>query len=217
MSRPGRKRNARDRITLAGKAKAVDMVTMPVEAGIPIEALVKAGAAPASNIKNRRLQVVAGDIVSPDGAIRSQKSPLARLHAHGRLDKDRETNDMLRDAGERYYRHWFEGGLKGIGAQNLDRVCGGDVDPAYQIPTTEYAAMHRRQFRDARARMGGWLASVVDDVVCEEVSLADAARRYTVLADPDVRGAISLTILKGALTTLADHFGMRVDRRCRTS
>lgn len=173
-----------------------------------LERLVQAGIAPTSNIKSRVLQVVVDGQVGSDGIARMSQSPLQWLASRGMLDDKPERNRILREAGERYYRHWFDGGLKGIGAINYDRVGGGASDPAHMTPVTEYAAQHRAEYREARERMGDWLAKIADAVVCEELQLANAAERVCEYASPSTRAAIAATLLKAALTTLAQHFGM---------
>ena len=215
MARPGRKRDMQ--ITLPQPVivklpdhgrdedgKRYDTVAPTAER------LVMAGMNPVCDLKGaRKMKVVADDQIGKAGIIRVNAAPLQWLASRQMLDhQDRERNTLLREAGERYYRHWYEGGLKGIGAQNLDRVFGGDVDPAYMIPTTEHAARHRLQYREARERMGGWLARIADAVICDEMRLADAGAIFGQYASSETRSAIALSILKGALTTLAEHFDM---------
>lgn len=173
-----------------------------------LERMVHAGIAPTSNKNSKRLQVVVGDQVGADGVVRLSQAPLQWLASRGMLDDHPERNRILREAGERYYRHWFDGGLRGIGAINYDRVGGGSVDPAYQTPVTEYAAQHRAEYREARERMGGWLAKIADAVICDEMRLADAGAAFGEYASSETRSAIARTMLRAALTTLAEHFGM---------
>jgi hypothetical protein len=173
-----------------------------------LERLVQAGLAPVSNMHSRRLQVVADGQVGQDSVIRTTQAPLQWLASRGMLDSGIERNRILKEAGERYYRHWFDGGLRGIGAINYDRVGGGASDPAHMTPVSEYAAQHRAEYRAARDRMGDWLAKIADAVVCEELQLANAAERVCEYASPSTRAAIAGTMLKAALTTLAEHFGM---------
>ena len=172
------------------------------------ERLMKAGLAPSMSIKGQKLQVVADDQLGKRGLVRVHTAPLQWLASRGMLHDDSEANGLMREAGERYYKHWFNGGLKGIGAQNLDRVFGGQSDPAYQTPTTEFAAQHRAEYREARDRMGSWLAKVTDAVVCEEMILADAGAFVGDYASAKTRSAIALTMLKAGLTTLVEHFGI---------
>jgi hypothetical protein len=215
-------------VKLAGKLPQPKVVTLdgtradnggkPYEAVTPtVERLVQAGLSPVSNIHNKRLQVVADPQVGADSVVRTAQAPLQWLASRGMLDdQSPERNRILKEAGERYYRHWFEGGLRGIGAINYDRVGGGSVDPAHQIPISEYAAQHRAEYREARERMGGWLAKVADAVICDELRLADAGAAFGDYASSSTRAAIASTMLKAALTTLAEHFGMlsraRIDR-----
>jgi len=206
-------------VKLAGKLPQPTVVTMDgtridkdgksFDAVAPtVERLVQAGLAPVSNIHNKRLQVVANPQVGADSVVRTAQAPLQWLAARGMLDDNQERNTILREAGERYYRHWFEGGLRGIGAINYDRVGGGGTDKAYQMPVSEYAAQHRAEYREARERVGGWLAMIADAVICEEQRLADAAAAFGGYASVETKTAIGRTMLRAALTTLAEHFGM---------
>lgn len=215
MARSGRKRPA---------AVALPKLPAPVLVPIPttwkengrtfdavqptVERLMQAGLSPSMTTKGRKLQVTADDQIGKAGLIRAHTAPLQWLASRNMLDDDRERNGLLREAGERYYRHWFDGGLKGIGAQNLDRVFGGQSDPAYMTPTSEYAAQHRHEFREARDRMGSWLAKVADAVICDELTLADAGSFVGDYASAKTRSAIALTMLKAGLTTLGEHFGI---------
>lgn len=225
MAKAGRHR-AKSPITLAGRIKqpAVSPMPMHTEAThfddgtrlvhdsspvIPIAAYIRAGANPVCHIKTRKLGIVQTEIANREGMIRVNQAPLQWLASRRMLDPDDiERNGLLREAGERYYKHWFEGGLKGIGAQNLDRVFGGEAEAAYLTPASEYAAQHRLEYREARERMGSWLAKVTDAVVCEELTLADAGSFVGDYASSKTRSAIALTMLKAGLTTLIEHFGI---------
>lgn len=206
-------------VKLAGKMPQPKVVTLDgtradnsgkaYEAVPPtLERLVHAGLSPVSNIHSKRLQVVADSQVGADSVVRTTQAPLQWLASRGMLDDDPERNRILREAGERYYRHWFDGGLRGIGAINYDRVGGGGTDKAYQMPVSEYAAQHRAEYREARERCGGWLAMIADAVICEEQRLADAASAFGGYASIETKTAIGRTMLRAALTTLAEHFGM---------
>lgn len=225
MAKAGRTR-AKSPISLAGKIRQPEIVSMPraveethhvdgtttrrdLGAVVPLSAYVQAGINPVCNITSRKLGLVKSDLMNREGMIRVNQAPLQWLASRQMLDTaDRERNGLLREAGERYYRHWFDGGLKSIGAQNLDRVFGGEAEPAYLTPATEYAAQHRLEYREARERMGSWLAKVTDAVVCEELTLADAGSFVGDYASSKTRSAIALTMLKAGLTTLVEHFGI---------
>jgi hypothetical protein len=225
MAKAGRRKTPSP-ITLAGRIKQPAVSAMPdaiekqtqrdgsvlvINHGpaIPLAAYVQAGINPVCNIRTGKLGIVQSDLVNREGMVRVTQAPLQWLASRQMLDQeDRERNGLLREAGERYYRHWFDGGLKGIGAQNLDRVFGGEAEPAYLTPATEYAAQHRQEYRAARERMGSWLAKVTDAVVCEEMRLPDAGSFVGDYASSETRSAIALTMLKAGLTTLVDHFGI---------
>lgn len=206
-------------VKLAGRIRQPEVVALDgqrrdgdgktYEAVAPtLERLMQAGLSPVSNMHSKRLQVVADGQVGKDSVVRTCQAPLQWLASRGLLDGNPERNRILAEAGERYYRHWFDGGLRGIGAINYDRVGGGASDPAHMTPVSEYAAQHRAEYREARSRMGDWLARIADAVVCEELQLANAAERVCEYASPSTRAAIANTMLKAALTTLAEHFGM---------
>ena len=171
------------------------------------ERMMQAGLNPSMNIHSKRAQVAAGDHVGKDGVVRLSQAPLQWLASRGMLDDKPERNRILREAGERYYRHWFDGGLKGIGAIDYNRIGGGATDKAYHMPVSEYAAQHRAEYREARERMGGWLAKVADAVICDEMRLSEAGSAFGEYASASTRAAIASTMLRAALTTLAEHFG----------
>jgi hypothetical protein len=206
MARAGRKRKL--------KSKPIRVQYPPMRSivgvGATPERLLKSGIETVCDLRSRRIMAVAGlnAIGKEDGVVRANPSPLNWLASRGMLDADPERNRILKEAGERYYLHWFEGGLKGIGAIDYGRVSGGGSDPAYLTPTSEKAAHHRREYRAARDRMGDWLARIADAVICEEMSLAEAGCAFGNHASAKTRAAIAGSILKGALTTLAQHFGM---------
>lgn len=229
MAKAGRKRK-QTAISLAGRIKQPVVAAVPMHVSetkfsdgttleherssvITLAAYIQAGANPVSNIKTRAIGVVQSDIINREGMVRVTQAPLQWLAARRMLHDDVEMNGLLREAGERYYKHWFEGGLKGISAQNLDRVFGGECEAAYMMPTTEYAAQHRAEYRAARERMGSWLAKVTDAVVCDEMRLPDAGAFMGNYARSETRSAVALTMLKGGLTTLVEHFGMEPVRR----
>jgi len=225
MARAGRKKTP-SLVSLAGRIKPPTIAAMPhdieerhhadgttsqIDRGpvIPLAAYQQAGVSTVCNLKTRKLGIVQSDLVNREGMVRVTQAPLQWLASRQMLDPaDRERNGLLREAGERYYRHWFDGGLKGIGAQNLDRVFGGEMEAAYLTPATEYAAQHRQAYRQARERMGSWLAKVTDAVVCEELRLPDAGSFVGDYASSETRSAIALTMLKAGLTTLVEHFGI---------
>lgn len=225
MAKPGRKKTPSP-ITLAGRIKQPAVTSIPMHVDeihfsdgtkierenspvIPLASYFQAGVNPVCNIKTRKLGIVQSDLVNREGMVRVTQAPLQWLASRRMLDPaDRERNGLLREAGERYYRHWFDGGLKGIGAQNLDRVFGGEAEHAYLTPATEYAAQHRHEYRAARERMGSWLAKVTDAVVCDEMRLPDAGAFVGDYASSETRSAIALTMLKAGLTTLVEHFGI---------
>jgi len=184
-------------------------------AGPTIERMVSAGIPIVSDIASRKLKAVSGPEVGRDGVVRLKQSPIDWLTSRGKLDPDPLRNRILHDVGRKYYGHWYEAGLSGIGAMDYGRTSRGSGDPAHQMPTSAHAAHHRQCYRDARASIDmAWMAKVADAVVCEEQPPAEVGRIFGEYASAETRSAITLTILRAALTTLGGHWGMLPKPAC---
>lgn len=143
------------------------------------------------------------------GAIRVVQSPLAMLHARGALDRlSSDRNDTLFAAGQRYFKHWYLAGLSPVGAMDMARAGGGDGNPAWATPNSESIANHRSEYILAGLKLGGYLKRWVDAIVIEEREPAEAGRDLTGRMDAQTSAAIAIEILRGGLTTLAEHWGI---------
>lgn len=147
--------------------------------------------------------------VGSDSTFRVMQSPLAILHYRKALgNHDEQRNGVLFEAGVRYYRHWYGAGLSPVAAMDMDRCGGGEGNPAWATPTSEHAANHRDELRNARGRLGDYLRTWIDAIVIDERNPAEVGRDLTGRLDRQTAAAIAIEVLKAGLTTLADHWGM---------
>lgn len=140
-------------------------------------------------------------------------APIERLRDQGKLDPNPVVNSAMFEAAEKLYTHFYQGGLKGIAAQDLSRSAGGGDGGACQFPATERAMHHREKFREATRLMGWYIdapyrgaARLVVDVVCFEVTVEDASRRHTLSARTDTIKANGMEKLCEGLFILAAHW-----------
>jgi hypothetical protein len=176
-----------------------------------IERLVQAGVSVAMTVQGRRTQIIGPKSARPigaDGVFRLTEAPLDRLSARGRLDeKNPDRNERLFEAGHKLRRHWYHGGLSGIGSVDLNRTGGGGTgSPAWLTPTSESAVDHRGQYRRARESMDAGAWQIVLDVVCGEITLAGAGR-LAGYRNEDAANAVALDRLRRGLEALAQLWG----------
>src|SRR5262245_34564876 len=72
-------------------------------------------------------------------------------------------------AGIKYRHHWYHAGLSGIGSIDLNRVFS--AESAYGMARTEAQYFHRQRYREAVDRLDRVAHSVLDQAICQEVSL----------------------------------------------
>lgn len=76
---------------------------------------------------------------------------------------------------QKYHHHWFHAGLDAsMGSIDLNRIFSSDPGSMSGMAKTEAQAHHRKQWRDARARLGHRTGIVVDNVVCAGHTLETA-------------------------------------------
>ena len=139
--------------------------------------------------------------------------PLERLRDQGRLDPNPRVNLAMFDAAEKLYAHFYQGGLRGIQAQDLSRATGSGDGGACQFPASENALFHRQKFREA-TRIMGWhidapyrgSGRLVVDVVCYERTVEDAARLHLLSSRTDTVKAAGMEKLCEGLFVLAAHW-----------
>lgn len=122
--------------------------------------------------------------VGHHGVVTIRSSPLEWLERQWQLDararvpeeRRRGLSPVLYGVGVRYRHHWhFSGLLPTVGSIDLNRIfaaSSGNIG----MPSSEAQAHHRQQYRLAQQAVGLILGRVLDNVVCMEMSLADAGR-----------------------------------------
>lgn len=131
---------------------------------------------------------------------------IERLRDQGRLDHNARENQGLFEAGLRLQRH-FQGMQLGVQAQDLGRVRGGgNEDPERQ----ELWVHHHDTFEIAK-RLMGWddhneqrgCARVVIAIVCQEMTVGDAAAQVLGPMRKELAQAVGMDRLRQGLWALA--------------
>lgn len=143
-----------------------------------------------------------------DRTQRITEAPIEIMHSKKLLDRDPDRNRILYEVACRYRQCWHAAGLNSLGAMDMGRVSAGGGEPAYMMPTSEYAAQQRSEIRAMRTVLGEYLDKWVVAIVIEERTAHDAGKMFTKRMDRETSSAISLEILRGALTTMANYWGM---------
>jgi len=90
----------------------------------------------------------------------------------GAMFKGKRIDPMEFTALQRYKHHWHHGGLlSSMGSVDLNRVFASDPSNFSGMAKSERQAFHRQQYREARELIGHRPGIVVDNVVCQELSL----------------------------------------------
>lgn len=104
---------------------------------------------------------------SVTGPITVRDAPLERMEARKVIDA------RLYSAGTKYRHHWHGAGLQERYASlNMDGVFGGGVETI-----TDAMTHHRKVYAAAVQHLGMKASSILEDVVCRDMSLEDAGRR----------------------------------------
>lgn len=184
------------------------------KAGASPAVKAKAKAAPALPMKPTAERMAKTDKPrkTGSGAYRAPH-PLERLRDQGKLDPNPRVNLAMFEAAEKLYTHFYQGGLKGIQAQDLSRASGSGDGGACQFPASENAMFHRGKFREATRIMGWHVDSpyrgagrLVVDVVCYEMPVLEAGRIHTPPARTDTIAAKGMEKLCEGLFILAAHW-----------
>ena len=142
-------------------------------------------------------------------------APIERLRDRKKLDPLPTVNEGMYQAGCKLYTHFYQGGLKGIAAQDLSRCVGGGDGGSCGFPQNDRAMFHRQKFREA-TRIMGWYETapfrgagrLVVDVVCFEMSISDAAQIHIPSSRLEVTIAAGMDRLREGLFALGAHWGL---------
>ena len=121
-----------------------------------------------------------------------------RLEATGKL------NEAQRKAAERYAEHWAGAGMAGhCPAIDMDRVGGGPG--ASFMPSTEYAAICRVEYRKAVRVLGMADSGIVERLICHDATLTSTGQAMG-YATPPQAVAAATAVLQSALRRLVVHY-----------
>ncbi len=144
------------------------------------------------------------------GGFHRSISTVERLRDQGKLDHDARHNQAMFQAAERLRRH-FDGCQIGVKAQDLNRITGGAASG--DLTQEEAWVEHHRHFTIAKKLMG-WTeahpkrgsACIVIAVVCEEMTVSDAADTNLPQARTEAMKAAAMDRLREGLFMLAVHW-----------
>lgn len=177
---------------VASRERKVDDNGLPTALCATPERMVKAGA----------------DIaVGADNVQRVTADPLDRLFRRGQLDRDKERNGVLYQAGVRYRDLWWQSGLgRSTSSLNITGVFTPATERNPGMPASEAQAHARAKLREARDRLGFYFARVVDPIVLEGVDVEDVGKSVTGRGHAQQARAVALDRLAEGLRLLALHF-----------
>jgi hypothetical protein len=123
-----------------------------------------------------------------------------------RLEASRKLDEAQRKAAERYAEHWAGAGMAGhCPAIDMDRVGGGEG--ASFMPSTEYAAICRVEYRKAVRALGQADSAVVERLVCHDATLTSVGMALG-YALPVTAIAAATAVLQSALRRLVVHYDL---------
>lgn len=157
-----------------------------------------------------RLQHDNDNVATPDGA-RWVVEGFERMAARQQLDENRAVNFALHAAGLRYQTDHYTARLTPLGAIDYERphVDGSPGDTF----GSDRSVMALDAFRKARAAMGGRYAAVVDAVLLDGRTLAEAGVMHSSYRQRDMAGTVAKERLTTGLRTLAVHYGIMSKQR----
>ena len=151
-----------------------------------------------------------GDITKADKSrkksehIYSVVSPLDRLLRQGVIDTGQHT------AGQRFAKHHYYAGLtEHMGSVDLNAVRGAS-ETSYGMPTSEFMADQRREYRDAIQAIGSWRSTAFQLFVCGDCSLEETGYRMG-LTNRVQAVAAAREMVCGKLAMLCELWGIPTD------
>ena len=141
-------------------------------------------------------------------------APIERLRDQRKLDEAVHINAAMYEAAQKLAGHFYDAGLTGIQAQDLSSCVGGGGDgAACGFPKSERAMHNRQKVREA-CKMMGWFEAhpykgagrLVVDVVCYEMTIADASRIHIPGCSTAAQVGAGMDRLRTGLFMLAVHW-----------
>jgi hypothetical protein len=123
-----------------------------------------------------------------------------------KLEASRKLDEAQRKAAERYAEHWAGAGMAGhCPAIDMDRIGGGEG--ASFMPSTEYAAICRVEYRKAVQVLGKADSAVVERLICRDETLTAVGVSLGYMLQPQAVAAAT-AVLQSALRRLVVHYGL---------
>ena len=111
-------------------------------------------------------------------------------------------------AAVKYRHHWFRAGLSSpLQSVELNRIFATDLTNFSGMAKTEAQVFHRQRYREAVQHIGITGAAVVEQVICQEISLEQAGYKLGWGSKPQAIAAATER-LKGALDQLVALWGV---------
>lgn len=136
------------------------------------------------------------------GVITMRDAPIERALARNVISQTQYT------AAVKYRHHWYRAGLASpLSSVELNRVFAIDMTSFSGMARTEAQAFHRQRYREAVQHVGMIDAAVVEQVVCQEISLEQAGYKLGWSSKPQAIAAATER-MKAALDRLVELWGV---------
>lgn len=154
-----------------------------------------------------RLAMSGESITTADGARQFQDELLTRLASKGQLWPNKEINEAMQLAGERYYEDWYGANMGGLQAIDYSKVQGGSGGEGSHLPPSRMAAQKRASYRAARAVLGSKYRKPLEAIILEGQSdLVGIGKAITGVASPHTARAVAIERFTAGLYLLARHY-----------
>ena len=135
-------------------------------------------------------------------------TPIERLHeSWKRRPVGVGVTDQRYRAAEKLRLHWHHAGLAAKFAALDPNSVFSRGEPSCGMPTSEFMAHHRGQYRRAVQALGLQVSAHVEAVVCRDVEIVEAGRRLGYRDEKQARAAGMVALVMG-LDRLAELWGV---------
>jgi hypothetical protein len=136
------------------------------------------------------------------GLVTMRDAPIERALARKIISQAQYT------AAVKYRHHWYRAGLASpLSSVELNRIFASDLTNFSGMAKTEAQVFHRQRYREAVQQIGMIGAAVVEQVVCQEVSLEQAGYKLGWGSKPQAIAAATER-MKAALDQLVELWGV---------
>jgi hypothetical protein len=136
------------------------------------------------------------------GVVTMRDAPIERALARKVINQAHYT------AALKYRHHWYRAGLSSpLSSVELNRIFASDLTNFSGMAKTEAQVFHRQRYREAVQHIGMTGAAVVEQVVCQEISLEQAGYKLGWGSKPQAIAAATER-MKAALDRLVELWGV---------